>query len=497
MGKRRVFSVGGTGLLLTGLMVGGQMSSPSTLLLPAAATTSATPQLSSAANVADLRSRTQIRRPSGASATTTPTPTKITPSPSPTTNPLPSPPAIPLSPSSWSTRQVIGSAAVTDSQGRVWKPATGVSGGTTVQQYGGIGDTASQVLYQTAQLGIASWTVAVAQPGRYAIDLLAADAQNTLPGARKFDVVADTGSGSVTLAHSLDIVASVKGYHPQHVTGVVKVSGTTLQLRFPAAVGKSLVTALAVTAYGPQASATRLDDNFDGPAGSPASASTWGYDLGNGLEDGSVENYTNSRGNSALDGKSNLAITARRNSLNGWDSARLTTKGKFTFTYGTISVRAQVPSGQGLLPAIWSIGSDIDTVDWPTSGEMDIMEHLGNDLTGVSGHVHSLGDAADPVGYRNQHVSNVGRDWDSGVAVSQAFHTYSIDVQPDAVTFRFDGQPYFTAAPEDLRPGQVWAFNKPFYLIMQIAVGGVWQGQPGPSTPAVNTMLIDRVTVTS
>jgi beta-glucanase (GH16 family) len=391
----------------------------------------------------------------------------------------------------------VGKAPVKDAQGRTWTPATGISGGTTVSQYGGIGDTASEGLYKTAQVGILSWTITVPQPGRYAIDLLTADAQNTAVGARVFDVVADTGTQSVSLVKSLDIVGLVKGYHPEHVTGVVTVSGTVLRLRFSAVRGMPLVTALAVTAYGSQASVTTFNDTFDGPSGSTANAGAWSYDVGTGFETGSVQTYTKNSSTGSLDGNGHLAVTARRDLTGRWTSARLTSKGKFAFTYGTVEVHAQVPSGQGLLPAIWSLGTSIDSVGWPGSGEMDLMEHLGNQPTQVSGHIHALGDLQDALGYKNQRISNIGLDWNSGLNVSQDFHTYSMDVQPDAVTFRFDGKAYFTAAREDMRGGQAWTFGQPFYILMQITVGGPWQGQPDASTPAVNSMLIDQVIVRS
>ena len=140
----------------------------------------------------------------------------------------------------------------------------------------------------------------------------------------------------------------------------------------------------------------------------------------------------------------------------------------------------------------------MDTVDWPRCGEIDIMEHLGSHPSMVAAHVHSYGNARDPLtSYKNQPLASLGRDWTSKSSVEGAWHTYAIDYRPGAVTFRFDGRPYFVAAAEDLAAGEEWPFTgTQNYLLLNLAVGGAWGGEPDAGTTFPAVMRISDVTVT-
>ena len=388
---------------------------------------------------------------------------------------------------------------ITDSTGTVWQPSTGISGGTVTSTSGGIGSTGSPQLYQWTRLGVSSWSVPVPGPGSYAVDVLICDTTNAPIGARVFSVSATGGSTSTVLANHLDPTTMVHGWHPYHVTGLVSVASTTLTLTFTAVVGQPIVSGLAVISATAPTHVT-LDQSFSGSAGTAPDSSVWSYDTGSGWEGSmGLETYTDTRANSALDGQGDLAITARATGANTYSSARLLTKGKFSFGYGTISARIQMPAGTGMWPAFWAMGTNDSTVQWPTCGEIDIVEALGTAPDLVTGHIHSLGNSSDPVGYLNQHISSLGTDWTSPADTTSGFHTYTAYYRPGSVTFTFDGQPYFAATPEDMLAGESWPFTgAPEYLLLDLAVGNSdWTGYtPTQPVGTSHTMLIDQVTVT-
>lgn len=424
-----------------------------------------------------------------------------TPAATPTLTPTPTPTPTP-STARWSVRMTAGTSPLVDALGRTWSPAQGLLAGSATPVWGGIAGSASETLYRSARLGAVSWTVPVPAPGRYAVDLLVSDPTGARAGDRVFDVVATDPTGTeVALQRGVDIVATARGWWAHHVTGTVTVGSGPLVLRFVAHQGSVLVNALAVNAL-PATTGAGFSDDFTGAAGS-APSPLWNVRTGSGpWGDGELQAYTGSRANSALTGNGVLALTARRESWSDaygtrpYTSARLDTKGRATFTYGHVEARMQVSGGQGLWPAFWALGADIDAVDWPRSGELDVMEHLGGQPSTVFGHLHGLGDAQDPLGWRSQPVSDAGRGFDTGQQLSQGWHTYAMDVTPDYVTFSVDGREYVTVTPYDMRPGQQWPVGKPYYLVLNLAVGGSWGGAPDASSMFPSTTLVDRVTVT-
>ncbi len=238
-------------------------------------------------------------------------------------------------------------------------------------------------------------------------------------------------------------------------------------------------------------------DEFNGPAGAPPDPSRWTFDVGGGgWGNGELEYYTSRRGNSALDGHGHLAIVARRERFGegaerrGYTSARLKTEGVFSTTFGRIEASIKLPGGRGLWPAFWAVGENIETVGWPASGEIDMMESLGNDPFTLYGSLHGPErGTARGYGLTTPHRS--------GTSLAAGFHVYGASWSPSAITFTFDGVPYATRTAAQLSPGQRWVFNKPFFLILNLAVGGDWPGEPGASTPFPATMLVDWVRVYS
>ncbi|RZS91599.1 malectin (di-glucose binding ER protein) [Motilibacter rhizosphaerae] len=397
-------------------------------------------------------------------------------------------------------RQTVGTEEVTDSRGSVWSPATDVHGGTVEQLGSAPAGTASPQLYEHYRQGVTDWTIPVPTPGRYAVDLLAPRIPGDSSGARVFDVL----SGGDPLARDVDLATGPSASGVRHVTGEVQVRGKVLHLTFPTSRGLAVASAVQVSWTGGLGKPrTLLHDDFAGRAGAaPGDPWTRVQDPGPAGE-GELEAYTADSSTSSLDGQGHLVLSAlhqpttTEGRATDYASAKLTTEGAFAFTYGHVEARMQVPSGRGLWPAFWAIGTDRPQVDWPRSGEIDVMEVLGRDPRTVHANVHGLGDQQDPTGWRGQRVSGTGTDHDTGTDLTTGFHTYAADVRPGAITFSIDGRPYFTAAEVDLRSGQEWPFDKPFYLIVNLAVGGTWGGAPDSSTPFPAKMVIDSIRVTS
>jgi len=229
-------------------------------------------------------------------------------------------------------------------------------------------------------------------------------------------------------------------------------------------------------------------DEFEGPANSVPDQAKWGYDTGaTGWGNQELENYTKSPDNASLDGNGNLVIRAVR-TASGYTSARLKTQGKFTTTYGKIEARMRIPYGQGLWPAFWMLGSDIDTIGWPACGEIDIMENIGREPSINHGSMHAPG-------FSGGNSMTALYTLPNAQKFSDDFHTFSIVWSPQAVEFFVDGNSYEKVTPASIPPGTKWVFNKPFFLLLNVAVGGSWPGNPDASTQFPQTMTVDYVRV--
>ncbi|MCZ4508426.1 family 16 glycosylhydrolase [Streptomyces sp. ActVer] len=246
------------------------------------------------------------------------------------------------------------------------------------------------------------------------------------------------------------------------------------------------------------AAAVTFSDTFDGAAGSAVNSSKWQIETGDNVNNHERQYYTSGANNAALDGQGHLVITARRENPNNYQcwygrceytSARLNTAGKFTTTYGRVEARLKVPRGQGMWPAFWMLGNDIGQVGWPNSGEIDIMENVGFEPSTVHGTLHGPG-------YSGSGGIGAAYSLPGGQAFADAFHTFAIDWSPDAVTWSVDGNVYQRRTPADLG-GRQWVFNKPFFLILNLAVGGYWPGDPDGSTSFPQQLVVDEVKVTT
>lgn len=229
----------------------------------------------------------------------------------------------------------------------------------------------------------------------------------------------------------------------------------------------------------------KWSDEFDGKS---LDLSSWNYDLGaSGWGNNELENYTNSDKNSYLR-EGYLIIEARKESLGGssYTSARLQTKGKREFQYGRMDIRAKLPKGQGIWPAIWMLGSNISTTPWPASGEIDIMELLGHDPGKVYGTLH-WGEVG------SQSTQAGGNYTLSGADFSQKFHVFSIVWDANKIDWYVDDHKFFTVNKSDINGND--PFNQPFFFILNVAVGGNWPGNPDGNTVFPQQMIVDYVRV--
>ena len=231
-------------------------------------------------------------------------------------------------------------------------------------------------------------------------------------------------------------------------------------------------------------------DEFNGTS---LNLDDWTYEIGDGCPNncgwGNNElEYYREDNTSIVDG--HLVITAKQQNYGDRDytSSRLITKGKQQFKFGRIDIRAALPTGQGIWPALWMLGSNIDAVGWPACGEIDIMELTGNLPNRILGTIHY---GANP----SQAQSNSGAKYLDGQAIFQdEFHVFSINWENNLIEFLLDGEVYHTITPATLN-GVPYPFNKNQFFIFNVAVGGNFPGSPDASTPFPQHMIVDYVRV--
>ncbi len=231
-------------------------------------------------------------------------------------------------------------------------------------------------------------------------------------------------------------------------------------------------------------------DEFNGNA---IDLNNWRFETGDGTAYGlpagwgndEKQIYTSESKNAEIvthEGQSVLAITALQENAGEYTSARLSSKGKVSVRFGRLEIRAKMPEGKGLWPAIWMLGGNIDQIDWPGCGEIDIIEVLGDQPA---------------VGYSTLHYTNSEQQKGEEQYTNQltsgsfhdSFHTFSLDWTPESVTFGLDGKTVHSFPIES----DMKEFLREFYLLMNVAVGGFWPGDPDGSTQFPQTMYVDYV----
>jgi uncharacterized protein (TIGR03437 family) len=252
----------------------------------------------------------------------------------------------------------------------------------------------------------------------------------------------------------------------------------------------ALFTAVTVPAQtAPAQTSWKLvwSDEFNGPAGSQPNPTYWTYDLGTDCcGNDELETYTNAAENAHMDGLGYLDIHVENPSPGVFTSARIKTEGLYAVEYGRIEARIKVPFGQGMWPAFWMLGSNITTVNWPGCGEIDIMENVGSTPSTAYGSLHG------PENYNETAQYQLP----NGQKLADDFHVFAVEWSPQQVAFYVDGNLYET--DQSLGSGSGWVFdvaNNPFFIILNVAVGGTWPGPPDPTTQFPQDMLVDYVRV--
>lgn len=225
----------------------------------------------------------------------------------------------------------------------------------------------------------------------------------------------------------------------------------------------------------------------------------WTYDIGDGSSEGipgwgnnELQYYTDRPENVTVE-NGFLLITAREESFQGssYTSARLKTEGLFEQAYGRFEARIKVPYGQGYWPAFWLLGNNCDVNPWPACGEIDIMEFVGDQPTKVFGSVHGPGYSGGESISKDFVLENSRFDTE--------FHVFGIEWSPDYINYYVDDVLYQQITREtiaDETDGQgEWVFDEPFYIILNVAIGGNLPGSPSSETIFPQTMLVDYVRV--
>ncbi len=241
-------------------------------------------------------------------------------------------------------------------------------------------------------------------------------------------------------------------------------------------------------------------DEFNEPAGTPPNPANWAYEIGDTTPDGKngwgneeLQYYTDDPANAQTDGDGNLVITlaeadGSQECYYGpceFESARLISQDRAEFAYGRIESRIQVPTGgDGLWPAFWSLGTDIRENPWPAAGEIDVMEYVSRIPNEIFGTIHGPG-------YNGGNA--FGNIYDFGERVDLGYHTFVVEWQPNLITWYVDGIQYHQAEPADV-PGP-WVFEKPFFLLLNFAIGGNFGGAVDPANTYPQEYFVDYVRV--
>ena len=230
-------------------------------------------------------------------------------------------------------------------------------------------------------------------------------------------------------------------------------------------------------------------DEFDGPVGAPPDPALWVAETGDhGWGNHELEHYTKLPENALLDGDGHLVIMALAKPGGVYTSARLKTQNLFSVTYGKIEARMRLPYGQGMWPAFWMMGADYADKGWPACGEIDIMENIGKEPFTIHGTVHGPGYSG-AGGIGGTAVLGTGRH------LSDDIHVFAVVWEENSIRFLLDGEPYFRVTPSRLPAGAHWVFDHPFFLLLNLAIGGDWPGPPDRTTEFPQRLTVDYVRI--
>jgi len=219
-------------------------------------------------------------------------------------------------------------------------------------------------------------------------------------------------------------------------------------------------------------------EEFNGAVGTVPDSKNWQYDVYKLSFE--LETYTNAAENAQMDGQGNLRIRVLNPSPGLYTSARIKTLDKFSAQYGRLEARIKVAGGVGMWPAFWMMGSDYSKVGWPLCGEIDIMEYLGSKPNIIYASLHSPN-----YNLESTHSLPPGRVYEDD------FHVYGIVWSREKITWTLDGVAFKTVTRSEA--GKGWVFDKPFFFLLNVAVGGPNHEPPNNSTKFPADMLVDYV----
>jgi beta-glucanase (GH16 family) len=243
-------------------------------------------------------------------------------------------------------------------------------------------------------------------------------------------------------------------------------------------------------------------DEFDGQGGAPVDTTQWRYDTADGCASNNCgwgnnekEYYSTAPENIALNGQGQLRIVARTAPASltcyygpcRYTSAKVTTRGKMEAAHGKVEARIRLALGQGLWPAFWMLGRNIGAVGWPTSGELDIMENRGSAPATTSSAVHGPGYSGNTP-FAHEHVLSQG-------TIADAFHVYSVEWDSLTIRYLVDDTVHYVVGRSQVGQYGNWVFDQPFFVILNLAVGGHFDGDPQSDAIFPATMLVDYVRV--
>jgi beta-glucanase (GH16 family) len=371
-------------------------------------------------------------------------------------------------PVGWSRRWASSTTPIVDRHGDTWEPDTLIARGGTLQ---------NSAAGATQRLGVQCYLVPIPMRGTWTVTF---DVGPPSDGAATALALSATGAAGVV--HENADISTMR-----RVTMTVPAVEGSLPVSLEPAEGRTVVTSVTITLArkGTEPPELVFSDDF---RGTRLDDLKWQRETGShGWGNRELQSYTSKAGN-ILVNADRLAITARRerapDGTDAFTSARLNSR--FAATYGRIEARIRTPRGAGLLPAFWMLGADSHSLPWPYCGEIDIMESLGQrEPSTVHASLHGPDDRGQPWQLTTSLVTDH--------QLADGFHTYTLDWWPHSIQMSFDGRAYASFAPEDLPHDQGWPFNKPYYLLLNVAVGGDWPGTPSPALPFPQSMQIDYV----
>ena len=226
-----------------------------------------------------------------------------------------------------------------------------------------------------------------------------------------------------------------------------------------------------------------FEDNFDGNS---LGYNSWNYELGNGCPKlcgwGNNERQIYTKKNVIIENGQLIISATKKDSL--YESGRITTKDKIEFQYGSIEIKAKLPKGHGLWPALWMLGNDIDENPWPLSGEIDIMEYAGKEPSTIYTSLHTEDSFGNTINSKKTQKKNI----------EEGFHIYKTNWTENSIEFLVDGKLVYTFSPE-VKNEKTWPFDKPFYLLINLAVGGDFGGPEVDDSIFPQEFVIDYVRI--